>query len=183
MSLITFEELEEFVEGRVLEGARHENVNAASIDVRLGYRFMVEKMERGGNPYVDVSQKEAPTMSEITIDPDKPMVLHPGQFVLAETMERFHLNNDIACEFKLKSSAARAGLNHSLAGWGDPGFNNATLTLELQNVLRDHSLILRPGMKIGQIVFWRGHPVPDEHSYAVKGRYNGQKGPTASKGV
>lgn len=185
MSLMTYDALVEVVNNGWLEGVDYDLINGASIDVRLGNTFMVEKKRPIGDTAVDLSDKETPTMNRIALDGDEnePMYLDPGQFVLAETIEVFNLPDYIACEFKLKSSAARAGLNHSLAGWGDPGFNGATLTLELQNVLNNHTLLLRPGMKIGQIVFWEGPPVPMEHSYATKGRYNGQSGPTASKGV
>ena len=75
--------------------------------------------------------------------------LAPGQFCLAATAETFYLPDNIAAEFKLKSSLARAGLNHALAGFADPGWTGSVLTLELTNTLRWHSLRLRPGMKAG----------------------------------
>jgi deoxycytidine triphosphate deaminase len=46
------------------------------------------------------------------------------------------------------------------------------LTLELVNVSRHHSIIIRPGDPIGQMVFFRHAPVPHERSYAARGRYN-----------
>ena len=57
------------------------------------------------------------------------------------------------------------------------------LTLELHNVLSYHTLRLRPGMKIGQMVFFKGSAVPEYASYAVRGAYNGDKIATPSKGV
>ena len=186
MSLMTYKALVEVVNNGWLDGADYDLINGASIDVRLGDTFLLENDPLDyKHKYVDLCDKETPSMSRITFneDKDEPVHLHPGQFVLAETAEIFNLPDHVACEFKLKSSAARAGLNHSLAGWGDPGFNNATLTLELQNVLEYHTLLLRPGMKIGQVVFWQGKSVPTQHSYATKGRYNNQRGPTESKGV
>ena len=184
MSLMTYDALVEVVNNGWLEGADPKLINGASIDVRLGNTFKREQRATSAQYIaVDLSHKEHPKMETAVLGKQEPFILHPGQFVLAETLETFHLPNNIACEFKLKSSAARAGLNHSLAGWGDPGFNGATLTLELQNVLEYHTLLLRPGMKIGQVVFWEGEPVPEEHSYATKGRYNNQRGPTESKGV
>jgi len=186
MSLMTYNKLVDLVNNGWLENADPELINGASIDVRLGNMFLLETRAGSGvSKYVDLDSKETPRMHRIALDGDETetMHLHPGQFVLAETTEVFHLPNHVACEFKLKSSAARAGLNHSLAGWGDPGFNGATLTLELQNALESNTLLLRPGMKIGQVVFWEGEPVPTDHSYATKGRYNNQRGPTESKGV
>ena len=110
-------------------------------------------------------------------------VLRPGDFALAHTREIFHLPDDIAIEYKLKSSLARAGLGHLLAGWGDPGWHGAALTLELVNHLQVHDLILRPGMPIGQVVFWRGRAVPAHASYATRGQYNGDTTVTPSKGL
>jgi len=109
-------------------------------------------------------------------------VLPPGGFALFETHERFNLPDDIAIEFKLRSSMARNGIDHALAGWGDPGWHDSTLTLELRNNSEFHRLGLRPGMRIGQIVFWRGDAVPETASYRTKGRYNNQSGAQGSKG-
>ena len=184
MSLMTYNKLLDVMNNGWLEGVDPDLINAASIDVRLGKSMLIEEQKRvTGSGLVDLAKKETPAMKPLTITADDYLLLHPGQFVLAETIETFHLPNNIACEFKLKSSAARAGLNHSLAGWGDPGFNNATLTLELHNALQYHTLTLHPGMRIGQIVFWEGESVPNEHSYATKGRYNNQRGATESKGL
>jgi deoxycytidine triphosphate deaminase len=65
----------------------------------------------------------------------------------------------------------------------DPRWHNSKLTLELKNELSHHQILLKTGMKIGQIIFYRVTPVPEEHSYAVKGRYNNTTEVTASKGV
>ena len=97
----------------------------------------------------------------------------PGEFILAHSMEKFNLPMDISCEFKLKSSGARSGLDNALATWCDPGWNNSTLTLELKNNLRFTHIILREGMFIGQMVFFRNVPVPKDKSYFIRGRYNG----------
>jgi dCTP deaminase len=110
-------------------------------------------------------------------------VMKPGEFVLASTREVFHLPDDVACEFKLKSSLARAGLQHALASFGDPGFNKSVLTLELSNSLRAHWLRLTPGQLIGQILFYRVEMVPTHASYALRGKYNGDLKTAASKGL
>jgi len=65
----------------------------------------------------------------------------------------------------------------------DAGWHGSSLTLELKNVSRYHKLIIRPGMPIGQMVFFRHKPVRHDQSYAVKGRYNNQKEVTESKGI
>jgi dCTP deaminase len=109
--------------------------------------------------------------------------MSPGEFVLAQTQEMFYLPNDLAFEYKLKSSMARNGLNHLLAGHADPGWHGSVLTLEFHNISQFHPLILKTGMKAGQLVFHRGEPVPAEASYAVRGQYNNTDQATASRGL
>jgi len=179
--LLSYTELMELVEQGVIT-ADPALVNGASIDVRLGDTVMVEKISHGIEQIIDLSQKEELNMI-LTVIPENGLVLKPNQFILASTVEEFNLPNDIASEFKLKSSIARAGLNHLLAGFADPGWHNSKLTLELKNDCEYHSLLLKAGMKIGQMIFYRVKPVPDQHSYAVKGRYNNTTEVTGSKGV
>ena len=112
----------------------------------------------------------------ITIDisdrtEEDPYYLAPSEFALAETIEVFNLPDDISAQFVLKSSRARSGLNHALAGWCDPGWHGSKLTLELKNERRYHGLSLYPNLKIGQMVFHRMSNVP-ALSYAVTGNYN-----------
>jgi deoxycytidine triphosphate deaminase len=53
----------------------------------------------------------------------------------------------------------------------DPGYNG-TLTLEFKNMSNFHSILLRPGDRIGQLVFFQGQEVSIEQSYRTKGNYN-----------
>lgn len=185
--LITYNELVELVEDGVIEGVDPSHINAASIDIRIGDKMLVEQPL----PYsqeICLDKKQTPVMGELpprvrSNDGIQRFWLSPGQFALADTVEKFNLPDDIACEYRLKSSLARAGLNASLAMWCDPGWHGATLTLELQNVLSHNSLGIKPGQKIGQMIFYRGQPVPAHASYATRGQYNHQKGPQVSKGV
>jgi dCTP deaminase len=179
--LITYNGLVKLVEQGVIENVDPACINGASIDIHLGDNLMTEA-RMVHTELIDLANKETPKMVGAPLV-NEAWNLYPGDFVLANTREVFHLPDDIAFEVKLKSSGARAGLEHALAGWADPGFNNATLTLELRNVLKYHALQLRPGMKIAQIVLWRGEPVPADHSYRVMGRYNGQKDATPSQGL
>lgn len=183
MSLITFRGLEALLDTGVVRGAKRAHINAASLDLTLGSALLVESAPSGSYSVVDLSEKEVPAMRTVDLVKTGYFDLAPGQFCLASTLESFFMPNDIAGEYKLKSSLARAGLNHALAGWADPGWHGSVLTLELSNSLRYHSLRLRPGMKIGQVVFWRGDEVPEHASYAVRGNYNGDVTVQPSKGL
>jgi dCTP deaminase len=139
-----------------------ELLNPASLDVRLGHKLMIEVSDRRSLITIDISDRTE----------EDPYLLTPGEFVLAETIETFNLPDDISAQFVLKSSRAREGFTHALAGWIDPGFNKSKLTLELKNQRRYHGLHLYPNLKIGQLVFFQMNSTP-AISYAVTGRYNG----------
>lgn len=177
MSLLSYTELCELVERGVITDVPHEHINAASIDVRLGRDILIE---RASNRSVILRDRQNLTMESYPIG-GSGYRLDPGEFILAHTLEKFNLPNDIAAEFKLKSSGARIGLNNVLATWADPGWNGSALTLELQNVTRHHSIILHEGDRIGQMLFYRVTPVPADRSYAVRGRYNNDPGVQQAK--
>ena len=114
--------------------------------------------------------------------PDEPFILHPGEFALGSIYEVVTLPDDVAARVEGKSSLGRLGLlTHATAGFIDPGFSGH-VTLELSNVAT-LPIKLWPGMKIGQLCFFR-LTSPAEHPYgsAVYGsHYQGQRGPTPSR--
>lgn len=170
--------VDEVVRCGYLQGVDILNVNASSIDVRLGDLFLLEQPFNEPQT-VDLTKKE-----ECSYFKQKDIVyLEPQQRVLCHTKEIFHLPDTISAEFRLKSSGARSGLNHALAVWIDAGFHDSALTLEITNTNQYHTLKLEKDMKIGQVIFYRHTPVPLEHSYRTKGQYNGDKAVSASKGI
>lgn len=139
-------------------------LNPASYDLTLGPNLMVEVRDQFELMRVDIADRTK----------DDPYLLLPGEFCLAESIEQFNLPDKfgaISAQFVLKSSRARSGFNHMLAGWCDPGWNGSVLTLELKNERRHHPLPLYPGMKIGQMVFFKMSRDP-AISYAKIGHYN-----------
>lgn len=145
-------------------------LNPASIDVVLGDHLMIESPVDMGMQLHDLTFYSA----------QDPYWLRPGEFVLAETKETFDIPEHICGQFALKSSRARAGYSHMLAGWIDPGWHGSRLTLELQNARKMHSLPLYPGLKIGQIIFFEMSQKPLT-SYAEVGHYNNDKTVSGSK--
>ena len=105
-------------------------------------------------PYIDVKQEQPDLTELVETKPDEAFILHPGEFVLGSTLERVALPNDLVARLEGKSSLGRLGLLiHSTAGYVDPGWDGY-LTLELSNVA-NLPITLYPGMKIGQISFFR----------------------------
>ena len=147
-----------------------ELVNPASLDVRLGPNIMVEVED----------DPELRRFSLHGYTEDRPFLLPPGEFILAETIETFFFPSFLAGQFALKSSRARAGVEHLMAGYCDPGWQGSKLTLELQNARQLHPIKLWPGMRIGQIVFHRMSQTPAE-DYSIVGHYNFDQSVTAAK--
>ena len=172
MSLLSYNRLCELVEQGVITNVRHEQINAGSIDLTLGRTILIEEGIAKKARIVDFSKRESLEFMEYDIVRYGAYVLGPGEFVLAQTEQMFYLPNNICAEYKLKSSMARVGLEHLNAGWADAGWHGSVLTLELKNMTQHHAHKLVAGMPIGQIVFFECEPVPEDRSYASRGRYN-----------
>jgi dCTP deaminase len=137
-------------------------VNAASYDVRVSEHWIC--------PTRDPEEFRA---SQIK--------LFPGEVVLASTMEYVRIPRDVACDLKLKSTLGRLWINHSLAGWCDPGFEGE-ITLELQN-LGPQPFVLEAGRRIAQLIFIAMEAAPDV-AYGDPGsssHYQGQRGTTPAR--
>ena len=89
----------------------------------------------------------------VTIEGDEPFILHPGEFVLGQTLEWVELPDDLVARLEGKSLGRLGLLIHSTAGYVDPGWKG-NLTLELSNVA-NLPIALYRGMKIGQISFFQ----------------------------
>jgi dCTP deaminase len=152
----------------------------SSIDVRLDRFFRV--FNNHLYTHIDPSEQQDDLTAQVEVGDGEAFVLHPGEFVLASTLEVITLGDQLAGRLEGKSSLGRLGLlTHSTAGFIDPGFSGH-VTLELSNVA-NLPIKLWPGMKIGQLCIFRLSS-PAEHPYgsAVYGsRYQGQRGPTPSR--
>ena len=157
-----------------------EMVQPSSIDVRLDRMFRV--FDNHKYPHIDPSIEQEDLTRLVEPEGDNPFILHPGEFVLGSTLEVVSLPDDLAGRLEGKSSLGRLGLlTHSTAGFIDPGFSGH-ITLELSNVAT-LPIKLFPGMKIGQLCIFRLSS-PADHPYGSDkygSRYQGQRGPTASR--
>ena len=155
-------------------------VQPASVDVRLDRLFRLFDNHR--YPVIDPAAEQPDLTHVVDVGPDDPFVLHPGEFVLGSTYEKVTLPDDLAARLEGKSSLGRLGLlTHSTAGFIDPGFSGH-VTLELSNTAT-MPILLWPGMKVGQLCFLRlSSPSAAPYGAGADGsRYQGQRGPTASR--
>jgi dCTP deaminase len=155
-------------------------VQPSSVDVRVDRRFRVFHNAR--YPFIDVRKPMEELTELVTVAEDEPFILHPGEFVLGQTLERVRLPDDIVARLEGKSSLGRLGrLIHSTAGFVDAGFEG-NLTLELSNVA-NLPITIYHGMPIGQISFMR-MDAPVERPYGsdeTGSKYQGQAEPTPSR--
>lgn len=155
-------------------------IQPSSIDVRLDGLFRL--FDNHKYAYIDPAEDQPELTHLIETKPDEPFILHPGEFVLGATFEQVTLPDNIAARLEGKSSLGRLGLlTHSTAGFIDPGFSGH-VTLELSNVAT-LPIKLWPGMKIGQLCFFQlSSPAEKPYGSSEYGsRYQGQRGPTASR--
>lgn len=173
--------LSELDAGRVqLEPLDRDMIQPSSIDVRLDKFFRV--FDNHKYPHIDPAADQSDLTREIKVSSDETFVLHPGEFVLGSTYEVVTLPDDVAARLEGKSSLGRLGLlTHSTAGFIDPGFSGH-VTLELANVAT-LPIKLYPGMKIGQLCFFRLSSAAENPYGSAKygSRYQGQRGPTPSR--
>ena len=152
----------------------------SSFDVRIDRFFRL--FDNHKYAFIDPAEQQDDLTRLVEVAADEPFILHPGEFVLGSTYEFVTLPDNIAARLEGKSSLGRLGLvTHSTAGFVDPGFSGH-VTLELSNVAT-LPIKLWPGMKIGQLCFFR-LTSPSEHPYGSDkygSRYQGQRGPTASR--
>jgi dCTP deaminase len=155
-------------------------IQPSSVDMRVDRRFRVFHSSR--HPYIDVRKPMEDLTELIEVAEDEPFILHPGEFVLGQTLERVRLPDDLVARLEGKSSLGRLGLLiHSTAGFVDAGWEG-NLTLELSNVA-NLPITIYHGMPIGQISFMRmDRPVERPYGSDEAGsKYQGQAEPTASR--
>ena len=155
-------------------------VQPSSIDVRLDRFFRL--FDNHKYAVIDPSLDQPDLTRLVAVEGGEPLILHPGEFILGSTFEQVTLPDDVAARLEGKSSLGRLGLlTHSTAGFIDPGFTGH-VTLELSNAAT-LPIALWPGMKIGQLCFFRLSSAAEfPYGSAQYGsRYQNQRGPTASR--
>jgi dCTP deaminase len=171
----------EVAAGRIVIDPYEEGlIQPSSVDVRVDRKFRVFRNSR--YPYIDVRQPMEDLTELVEIEGEEPFILHPGEFVLGQTLESIALPDDVVARLEGKSSLGRLGLLiHSTAGFVDPCFEG-NLTLELSNVA-NLPITIYHGMPIGQISFMRmDGPVDVPYGASEAGsKYQGQAEPTPSR--
>ena len=183
MSVLSDGEIKEaFNEGSIQvepEPDWEEQLQPASLDLRIGSTFQIYRLampvERRA---IDLREGFAGDfMSTIELEEGEKFMLAPKMFALASTIETVGVPLGMVARVDGRSSYGRLGLMvHSTAGFIDPGFKGE-ITLELMNV-GAYPIILHPGTRVCQVSFQR---LGKSSVNGYQGKYQGQKGATASK--
>ncbi|NYT06528.1 MAG: dCTP deaminase [Methanomicrobiales archaeon] len=151
-------------------------VQPNSLDIRLGDHFV---WYRPGEEAID-PYDAASIRADVEERRSESIVIPPGKFLLAETLETISLPDNIVASIEGKSSIARLGIAlHQTGGWIDAGFRG-TITLEISNA-NQRPVRLYAGMPIGQLVFYTTERA--ERPYFSKGdaKYLDQRQATLSR--
>ena len=141
------------------------HVSCCSIDLTLDNKILIESLDQNSNGWCE-------------IDITQPYDLKPKQFILAATREWVNIPDDVSAQIILRSSAARQGFNHALAGWIDPGFQGQ-ITLELTNQKQLNFLEIQADMRLVQLVCFKLNQAVTSN-YDITGNYQHQIGVTPS---
>jgi dCTP deaminase len=159
-----------------------DQIGQMSIDIRLGYDFLVSVLNRqptirirGSVPHVAPGPKAH--FQETRREIGDTFVLYPNQLVLGTSIEFFGIPDDAYAEISPRSSYSRLGL--SVGGIMQPGFRGC-VPLELLN----HGNVpveLTVGARICQVRLQKIGEESDYHEEASQRKYYGQVRPTVSR--
>lgn len=161
-------------------------VNNCSYDIRLGDTYYEEQPSQGFSlldPY------DPEYVEQMWGEPKKAVVpgagypvkkgtskgviaIPPGGFILAHSEEFIGCVDTVhTTMIKARSTTGRSGIQIcACAGWGDIGFATRW-TLEIKNNSKYRTIVLRPGQRIGQIVFMPTTGIEEADLYGKRGKY------------
>lgn len=156
-------------------------LGSCSIDLRLGGTFRV--FEHSKHKYIDPTKKDFSNeiTKQIKVKVGDEFIMQPGDFVLAVTLERVKISDDLMGRLEGRSSLGRLGIVvHSTASIFDPGWDGNPV-LELGNLGR-MAVALRVGMRICAMTFEElSSPAKVPYTAKKQAKYKFQRSPIESK--
>jgi dCTP deaminase len=145
-----------------------------SLKIRLDNEFAIAK---GGEIDPHNGKDFSEFYGTVRLKPKEKIMLKPNQFLLARTMESLSISNGLSALVHGRSTLARMGLAVTQtapviqSGHGVPKMRK--IVLEMSNS-GPFDIVLTPGMKIGQLIFFR-LDTPVDKLYDSFGRYGKRK--------
>lgn len=130
-----------------------------SIDLRLGYTFMVPKyweMTSQGREAIksDYSQTQN-NFTVLELEPGQFFEVLPNEYVVFTTLEKIKVPDDLMAILYPRSSVNRRGLSVDLSGIVDAGYEGQ-LIIPVRNQTTTQTIRVYPGERFCQLVF---HPL------------------------
>lgn len=170
-------------EGRIVirpEPNLEEQLGPCAIDFHLSNSFRLFETTRFA--VIDPTNKELHDNITKVVEAEegRPFIVHPGEFIIASTIEWLELADDLVGRLEGRSSLARMGVMvHSTAARFDPGWRGNAV-LELGNLGR-MPVALYPGMRICAFTFEQlTSPVDISYTKRKSSKFVGQTGPSES---
>jgi len=150
-------------------------VQAHSIDLRLGYTFMIPKMWHmtpRGRESLDIThfdKRNNEYFEVIELEQGQYFELLPGEYILVSTLESIRMATDLMGVLYPRSSTNRKGLSLDLTGLIDAGYDGQ-LVLPIRNNTRSQAIRLYPGERLCQVAFeeLKTEVAPRESKYHQK---------------
>ena len=161
MSIITKKQIIERVQAGTLAFKPNLDtfqLHAHSVDLRLGYTFMIPKMWHmtpKGRETMDVThfdKRNHEYFEVIELEQGQYFELLPQEYILISTLESIKIPNDLMAVLYPRSSTNRKGLSLDLTGIIDAGYEGQ-LVLPVRNNTRSQTIRLYPGERLCQLVF------------------------------
>lgn len=150
-----------------IEPFREEQLNPASYNLTIGENAIIEipaqRCWREGQERICKTREQVSLKNGFN--------LAPGGWILVDVEEFIRVPADHEAQVILRSSAARRGWDHALAGYIDPSYQGR-LTLEFVNCLKYEFLEIKTGMQLVQLKFSKLDFAP-QRGYDQTGRYYG----------
>jgi len=149
-------------------------IDSGTIDIRLGRHFVtfrksrflgtdvLESVREAGNEATRSARADrlsievGRTVERVTVELGESFVLHPGQLVLACTLEYIALPATVGAQVLSRSTTGRLGILSATATYFHPNFRGVP-TLELVNT-SETALSVTPGLRIAQLLLEEAHP-------------------------
>ncbi len=156
-------------------------LGSCSVDLRLGNVFRI--FNHSKYAYIDPSKKDYSNeiTQEIVLQEGEQFIMQPSDFVLAVTLEKVTIADNLMGRLEGRSSLGRLGIVvHSTASIFDPGWDG-NCVLELGNLGR-MAVALNVGMRICAMTFEQLSSVSEvPYSKKTHAKYQIQEGPEESK--
>ena len=148
-------------------------IQSNSIDLRLGFTFMIPKrwhITNNGRETMDIlnfNTNNSKYFDIIELEEGQYFDILPGEYIIVSTLETIKIPNNLMAILYPRSSTNRKGLSLDLTGIIDSGYEGQ-LTLPIKNNTQSHTIRIYPGERFCQIIF----ETLTEEIKPIKSRYH-----------